>query len=157
MIQTMMRIRVLTPDDWPIWRDLRLAALAEAPDAFGSTLADWQDAPAGKWRERLSLPGSHNLAVIVDDRPAGMASGVPSDEDGVADVISMWVGPTARGRGAGDLLLTTIAAWARANGARELRLMVRCDNAKAIELYRRNGFKENDVVEDGEFGMTRPL
>ncbi|NJP30255.1 GNAT family N-acetyltransferase, partial [Microbispora sp. SCL1-1] len=27
----MIELRVLYEDDWPIWRELRLAALAEAP------------------------------------------------------------------------------------------------------------------------------
>lgn len=53
---------MLTPDDWPIWRELRLAALAEAPQAFGSRLADWQGEGdrEERWRDRLSIPGSCN-------------------------------------------------------------------------------------------------
>ena len=46
----MIGIRVLAEDDWRLWRDLRLAALAESPDAFGSRLADWQDAGEARWR-----------------------------------------------------------------------------------------------------------
>ena len=37
-----IEMRVPVPDDWRTWRALRLAALAEAPTAFGSQLADWQ-------------------------------------------------------------------------------------------------------------------
>jgi hypothetical protein len=46
----------LTPNDWRQWRELRLAALAEAPAVFGSTLADWtgEGDTEDRWRARLS-------------------------------------------------------------------------------------------------------
>lgn len=51
-----IELRVLTPDHWPAWRELRLAALAEAPYAFGSRLADWQGDRdrEQRWRDRLT-------------------------------------------------------------------------------------------------------
>jgi hypothetical protein len=68
-----IELRVLTPDDWPSWRELRLAALAEAPYAFGSRLADWQGDHdrEQRWRDRLGIPGSYNVIAVLDgQRPA---------------------------------------------------------------------------------------
>jgi hypothetical protein len=71
-----IELRVLTPDDWPAWRELRLAALAEAPHAFGSRLADWQGDGdrEQRWRDRLGIPGSYNVIAVLDGRPAWPAA-----------------------------------------------------------------------------------
>jgi ribosomal protein S18 acetylase RimI-like enzyme len=139
----MIVLRVLTPEDWPVWRELRLRALAEAPYAFGSQLADWQGEGdrEPRWRDRLALPGSYNVVAVLDGDPAGMASGVPGGDGGPVELISMWVDPVARGRGVGDRLIDSIVRWAESTGAGELRLDVAEDNAAAIALYRRNGFR----------------
>ncbi|MFD0788733.1 GNAT family N-acetyltransferase, partial [Micromonospora azadirachtae] len=94
----MIDIRLLTPDDWKLWREVRLAALAEAPYAFGSRLSDWQGDGdrEERWRSRLEIPGSHNLVAELGGRPVGQASGAPTATAGVAELISMWVHPQAR-------------------------------------------------------------
>lgn len=165
----MITVKVLTPDDWPLWRELRLAALGDAPDAFGSRLADWQGDGdrEERWRGRLELPGSHNLIATLDDRPVGMASGVPDDSRPAAEhareLISMWVAPEARGRGVAGLLIRTVEDWAREAGGAELRLAVAESNEPAIALYRRHGFAETgqrDLMPDGaryEIVMAKPL
>jgi len=144
-------LRVLTPDDWCAWRQLRLAALAEAPYAFGSRLADWQGDGdrEERWRARLSIPGSFNVIAVLDGEPAGMASGVPAA--GAAELISMWVSPAARGRGVGDHLVQAVARWARRVGSEALRLAVVPGNENATALYRRNGFRLT-----GELGDLMP-
>ncbi|MFC4065923.1 GNAT family N-acetyltransferase [Actinoplanes subglobosus] len=146
---------VLDPEDWQIWRELRLAALTEAPYAFGSQLADWQgegDRP-DRWRARLAIPGSRNLVATLDGRPVGMASGVPADQDRVAELISMYVAPAGRRRGVGELLVRTVEEWARQSGAHTLRLAVAEGNEGALALYRRTGFQETgeqgDLMPDG--------
>jgi ribosomal protein S18 acetylase RimI-like enzyme len=149
---TVIELRVLTPDDWRTWRRLRLAALAEAPYAFSSRLADWQGDGdrEERWRARLGIPGSCNIVAVLDGEPAGMASGVPAGE-GAAELISMWVSPAARGHGVGDHLVRAVARWARQAGSEVLRLAAAQGNENAAELYRRNGFQLT-----GELGDTMP-
>lgn len=69
-----------------------------------------------------------------------MASGVPAGDEGVVELISMWVAPTARGRGVGAALVLDVEQWARSVGAQVLRLDVADGNRAASRLYRRNGF-----------------
>jgi len=135
----MADLRVLSDDDWKLWRELRLAALAEAPYAFGSTLAGWQDAGEEQWRDRLRIPGARDLVACLDGDPVGMASGVPAGDDAI-EIISVWVSPAGRGHGVGDALIDAIAGWAAESGATTLRLSVRPANAAAIRLYERAGF-----------------
>jgi ribosomal protein S18 acetylase RimI-like enzyme len=158
------QVRELTVEDWPLWRRLRLAALAEAPHAFGSLLADWQGEGdrEERWRARLDIPGSYNIVAVPvlgmptdgpEPEPVGMASGVPTDADDAVELISMWVAPAARGLGVGELLIGAVTDWAARGGARTLRLSVTDGNAAAQRLYRRTGFlptgELGDLMADG--------
>ncbi|PWI44473.1 GNAT family N-acetyltransferase [Streptomyces sp. ICBB 8177] len=149
----MLEVRVLGPDDWPLWRKLRLAALAEAPYAFTSTLAEWQGSGdrEERWRARLSISGAHDLVALLDGLPVGMVSGVPGEEAESVELISMWVSPAARGRGVGDSLIRAVERWGAGRGARTLRLSVMPDNTVAAALYARHGFTDT-----GEPGALLP-
>jgi ribosomal protein S18 acetylase RimI-like enzyme len=138
-----VEIRELSADDWPVWRALRLAALAEAPYAFGSRLADWQGEGdrEERWRQRLGVPGSYHVVALLDGRPVGMAGGIPTADGDVAELISMWVAPDARGRGVGDRLVAAVERWACRDGATRLRLSVAEGNDAAWALYERCGFQ----------------
>lgn len=148
----MLTLRVIGPDDWQAWRELRLAALEEAPYAFGSRLADWQgeNDREDRWRARLAIPGCRSFIAELDGRPVGMSAGVPGEEPGVAELVSMWVEPAARGHGVGDFLIRAVERWAHESGARELHLAVADGNTAAIALYERNGYTRID-------GSTRTM
>ncbi len=155
MLVGVLALRELSPDDWAIWRRLRLAALAEAPHAFAARLADWQEENdvEERWRRRLSIPGSFNVVAMLDDQPVGMASGVPTADDSMIELISMWVAPAARGRGVGDALVDDVEQRGTAMGVRTLRLCVAGGNRAASELYQRKGFRftgeRGDLMPDG--------
>jgi len=158
-------LRVLTPDDWRVWRQMRLASLAEAPYAFGSRLEDWlgDGDREERWRARLSIPGSYHVAAEIDGDVVGVAGGLPTPDGGVVELISMWVRPEARGRGVGDALVEAVEGWARRTGASTVRLAVAEGNDRAEALYRRHGYRrtgEVDRMPDGvrrEYAMAKPL
>jgi ribosomal protein S18 acetylase RimI-like enzyme len=138
VIQTL----VLEPADWRLWRDLRLAALAETPAAFGSTLAEWHGPGDTEHRWRARLDGvALNLILTWDGRSVGTVSATAPDADGQVELISMWVDPTARGRGVGDEAVRQVVGWARREyPANHVVLSVKINNDHAIALYERHGF-----------------
>ncbi|MBB5897807.1 GNAT family N-acetyltransferase [Kutzneria kofuensis] len=138
----MITVRAVGVDDWATWRELRLAALADAPDAFGATLREWQDADEQRWRDRLAV--GRNLVAEFDDKPAGMVSGF-DNPDGTLELGTLWVTPDARGRGVGEALIDGLVDWA---GERTVRLEVVTSNTHARDLYRRNGFVDEQQVGD---------
>lgn len=130
------------PDDWRVWREIRRAALTEAPEAFGSSLADWTGVGylEERWRARLrDVPV--NLILALEDEPVGMVSVTAPDPRAKVELISLWVAPQARGRGVGDeAVRQAIAVAAQRFPSCGLELSVRAENRPAVALYQRHGF-----------------
>ena len=154
-----LTLRRVESDDWRLWREVRLCALATDPGAFSSTLADWQGDgdTEGRWRSRL-LDVPFNI-VAVAGSAVGQASGTRVDQSGASELISMWVDPRFRGCGVGSALIHEVTRWARTSGASRLRLSVRTDNQPAIGLYERHGFAASGRPRDAdeEFEMVLAL
>jgi hypothetical protein len=76
----------VAPEDWQRLRDVRLAALAESPEMFGSTLAKEQSFDEAEWRGRAARPAT--FLASRDGVDVGMA-GVYEFDDGWC-VMGMW-------------------------------------------------------------------
>jgi ribosomal protein S18 acetylase RimI-like enzyme len=144
-------------EGWQVWRDLRLRALATDPDAFASTLAEWQDADEPRWRDGFATVLFRAIAV-VDGRPSGMigcregSGGTDPTAHPEVEIVSVWVSPSVRGRGVGDALIAAALHWAsRDRPDSTVLLQVREANTAAIALYLRHGF-----VDDGRAAQRRP-
>lgn len=139
-------IRTFTPHEWSIYRDLRLRALADSPDAFGRTLDEEKGRPDTEWSSRLAsgVESRWDLPLLaeVSSEPIGLAWGrIESSNLDVANLYQMWVAPNYRGFGAGQMLLEVVIAWARAANVCYLALGVTCGDSSAMRLYLRAGFK----------------
>ena len=134
-------VRRLRPDEWRELRALRLRALADAPDAFGATLAEAETEPDASWQQQASAEDRVAIVAEIAGRLVGMVLGGPGlSAEPAAHLGAMWVEPTARGRGVAASLVAAVDAWARAAGYPVLALGVTTSNAHAIALYERLGF-----------------
>ncbi len=131
-------VRRLGADDWAAFREVRLRALADAPDSFASTLADAEARPETAWRDLLTRPGPRLLA-FVGDRPVAMGGLTLPAHAPDAFVWGMWVDPAWRGRGLAVRILEQLLAEARAIG-RDVVLDVTEGNQRARQLYESRGF-----------------
>lgn len=147
-------IRTLDAHEWPKYRDIRLRALADAPDAFGSSLAAEQDRTPDEWAARLfaAVDSDQNHLLIAE--LAGAAQGLlwarlDAGNSAVVNIFQMWVAPESRGHGIAAALLHEALIWARSRNARVVQLGVTCGDTPAMRLYLRAGFQA--------FGTPEPL
>ncbi|AHH93677.1 GNAT family N-acetyltransferase [Kutzneria albida] len=133
-----------TAEQWRTWRELRLAALADAPRAFGAALAVESAYDERQWRERLRPDRGVPIIAWLGADPVGII-GCYRPQPEAVELVSMWVAPRARGRGVGDRLIAEVLSWA---GPLPVGLWVVSDNLPARGLYERNGFRAT--------GQTQP-
>ena len=135
-----MIVRRAAAGDEPILRALRLQALSDAPDAFGSTYdREFARTPAD-WQRWLS-PGA-TFIVDATDGPKGLVAGMRDPADpAIVRLMAMWVHPALRGAGAADVLIAAVLSWARESSARIMRLAVVQANDRARRCYERHGFR----------------
>ena len=152
----MVVIRKIRADEGQRLRAIRVQAISDAPSAFGSTLDETLARTDEYWNARVTQAAIGDESVLfVAENPEGWVGLVGSYlEDFAAtasvDLISMWVAPASRGQGVGRKLVEQIIEWARQHpGAQYVSLWVTENNAAAIALYERCGFRRT--------GETQPL
>jgi ribosomal protein S18 acetylase RimI-like enzyme len=131
-------VRRGTGDDWPRLQNLRLAALADSPSAFGSSLEREREYREDEWREWLGTAAV--FIAFEQDAPVGMVAGLEGESDDDLRLVAMWVHPAHRGQGLGSSLVTKVEEWARKQAAHRLVLWVADGNDAALHLYCRHGF-----------------
>lgn len=138
-----MEVRPTRAADWEVLRELRLRALADAPDAFASTLEKEAAFPEEVWRQRAEGgAGSGSFIACEDGAGIGMARiFAEADTPGRMHLVGMWVDPRHRRRGVAKALVEQAVRWAEERRAREVILWVVDRNLQARRLYERAGFR----------------
>jgi ribosomal protein S18 acetylase RimI-like enzyme len=106
-----------------------------------------------QYRRHLHSATASVFAAVDADGLLGKAVVFHRTGSDIARLYSIAVAASARGRGVAKALLAAIIAAARGRGNDRLRLEVRKDNAAAIALYERLGFRrfgeKHGFYEDG--------
>lgn len=148
-----IEIRRIRAAEWESLRDLRLRALADAPEAFLTTLGQAQRWSEEEWQEaaRRGTSGDRWCTFVADDdgRLVGMATGHFPDElhqvlddPTLVSLIQMWVEPAARRAGLGTRLVQAVLGWAAERGSAITRLGVNVADPGAIAFYGSAGFRD---------------
>ena len=129
---------------------LQEAALADAALIARMTRQAWDGrvAPGStghhETEERVAadLQAGGGMILLVDDAPAGSVRWLPADgESDVWEIVRMGILPAWRGRQLSEHLLEAVIHQAQQTDIAELRLAVRHDQPRLLDLYAAYGFE----------------
>ena len=127
-----------------VFKALRLSALRDSPNAFGSTYARELRLSDDEWLARVAnWDGQRGVGLMAMDEaaPCGLCGAlVELEYASRAQLVSMWIAPSHRKQGVGRILVEGIIRWARARGMTELSLQVTSNNHQARAFYDRLEF-----------------
>jgi GNAT superfamily N-acetyltransferase len=143
-------LRKVEADDVALFRSVRLAALEDAPNAFGETSKDALDSD---WSARVApAPDRVVYIALADGDAVGMVfAKCGTDSQEAAFIGGMRVRPGYRRRGVGSRLLEMAVTFLRLSGQQRVALWVTAANADVLRFYEDVGFRQT-----GKSSTLRP-
>ncbi|MGA7916446.1 MAG: GNAT family N-acetyltransferase [Candidatus Acidiferrales bacterium] len=151
-----IHIRQLAPSEASAYREIRLEALRESPEAFGSTFEAESARPLERFTERLTncpVFGAFRNGALVGI--AGFMGREGAKDAHKGYLWGMYVRPDSRNAGLGRRLAEAVIEFARPR-VELIQLAVVSDNVTARRLYAGLGFAEygierNALKQDGRY------
>ncbi|MDE9365002.1 GNAT family N-acetyltransferase [Luteipulveratus sp. YIM 133132] len=140
---TAITVRALGDGDWQVYRDIRLEALKESPDAFAASADQEQGFDEDLWRKRVTR--SRRLVAEQDGAPVGVVSvGSVDEQERVVQLFGLWVSPQLRGQGVAWKLVEAGVENARQDEQKYVLYWVGTDNGRAVAFASSFGFRPTD-------------
>ena len=143
----MITIRRIAASDADLFKDVRLRALKDSPDAFGSTYETAVTRSDASWQEQTTQSSGGNLRNTLlafnQDLCIGLAALYREPYSSEGEVLQMWIEPEYRGTGAAAArLVSDLLVWASEVGLSTVSLTVTTTNEQAIRFYEKCGFRQ---------------
>ena len=136
-----MNIRLLDKEDWVDFKAIRLEALLNHPEAFGSSFEEESNRSPDDWKAGFKTADIFGCFVennLVACAGFFVLSSLKMRHRGV--LFTMYIKPTYRKKGIGDALVKAVISRAEKQVS-QLHLTVVTTNKTAIKLYEKNGFR----------------
>ena len=150
-------VRRLTAEDAAVYREVRLAALRQDPDAFITTAAEFGARALETIAAQLTpRPAAVTYGAFVGGGLVGLLTLAREERPRLAhraSIVGVSVAVQARSQGCGDALMRAALAHACGwDGVTSIHLAVTETQAAARRLYERHGFRvwgtQPDAVQD---------
>ena len=103
---------------------------------------------ASQYKEEFSAPTRHFVVALDETESIIGYAGVFAPGGAEADVLTVGVIPSQRGKGIARQLMAQITDWARQQGSTAMMLEVKVDNLEAIGLYDSLGYSKLNIRKD---------
>lgn len=103
---------------------------------------------ASQYKEEFSSPTRHFVVALDEAQNIVGYAGVFAPGGAEADILTVGVVPSHRGKGIAKALIAQITDWANARGSTAMMLEVKTDNSEAIGLYESLGYSKLNIRKD---------
>ncbi|QNF29937.1 GNAT family N-acetyltransferase [Metabacillus elymi] len=140
-----MDIRLLKPLDAENYRNIRLEALQNNPESFGSSYEEEKEIPLETYKSRFQSDESFTFGAFENEKLVGVVTLVKENKLKLkhkANIFAMYVSPKKRGIGIGKCLMVEVINKAKdLKGIEQIYLSVVTTNESAKKLYSFLGFE----------------
>jgi ribosomal protein S18 acetylase RimI-like enzyme len=140
-----MEIRLIGPLDINKYRNIRLEALQNNPEAFSSSYEEEKGHPIDFFKQRIQSEDVYTFGAFEDDQLFGVVTLVIESKLKLqhrANIFAMYVSPAKRGSGVGKSLMEEAIKMAqKLEGIEQIYLSVVAHNVAAKKLYSNLGFE----------------
>ena len=141
-----IQIGTLAPEEWQLYKQIRLESLLTEPQAFAVSFADALQRPDSYWQERLieAQAGVKSWLLFAKENGQiiGMIGAYTAQESDVVEIISVYVTKEKRAHGVASALMAAILEEvSKGNAFRKAELIVNKGQTAAVALYGHFGFQ----------------
>lgn len=163
----MIDVRPVRVEEFERFRTLRLRALRDSPDAFGSTEANEALLGLDGWKLWCSERPERKVLVAVAEEGTFVGTASVAPYQGWPEVLcvfAVWVAPKVRRTGVGTRLIQGLIEWGLTTERKRIRVHIGEPNDPALSLFYVLGFEDTgerfSLREDLSFDarvLERPL